>query len=124
MKVHMSTIHIDGMPPGCSTEQCAERKTRNCRMFTEEIRRQIFENFWAIQDREKRKIFLLENIESINVLRRRTKNYSMRNFTNNYFLPIGDRRLQVCKYMFVATFNIGAKTVNEWITNRNAEPSA
>lgn len=84
--------------------------------LSEEERRVIFNEFWAIGDHSKQYHFIVDNIVKMKTKRTVISHgISRRTCTNVYHLPYNQNRpptkLIVCKAMFVNTLNCGDKMI-------------
>lgn len=111
---HNPSLFIRRMKETCYSETCRNAKNRNCEMFSEEIRREIFEHCWKTLDWNQRKRFLDDLIERRDVDRPSSYDQSRRSCTYDYYLPkiiASKEKLKVCRNMFANTlgYNRGFK---------------
>lgn len=76
--------------------------------FDTNDRIRLFEYYWSLTKDEKRK-FVRDNVEKINVIRKRVKYSSRRSTTYRYYFPIYGKRLKVCQVFFCNTLDMSAK---------------
>ena len=98
-------------------ERCHCRHSENnqkaaflkCSAFSEEDRRYIFSDFWKLSKCEKKVyIKMLVTVDDTKRHRGRKNNEkSRREYSYVYNLTTGDKKLQVCKKMFLNTLGIG-----------------
>lgn len=100
--------------PTCESTVCANSKKRNCRLFTEEQRKVIYERFWGLTWGE-RKSFVCGYVTKVAKKTNTTDCDSRRNFTLIYHLSNGQETYQVCRDMFLNTFGIGYRMVQSWV---------
>ncbi|CAG9764937.1 unnamed protein product [Ceutorhynchus assimilis] len=98
----------------CKSTKCKKSTKRFCQQFTEETRQQIFSKFWNETDWGQRKVFVSSNVIKQNTARGREA--SRRQGTYLYYLNSGDKRLQVCRQMFIKTLGLGYKTIQDWVS--------
>jgi len=104
-------------PRNCS-KRCEKSKVRHCNDFTEEDRRNIFDQFWGTMDWNQRKVYVNGIVESGDKATTNNEN-SRRQKSFRYFLWKNEQRVSVCKGMFLSTLGIGEQTVFGWC--RDAE---
>nr|CAI5837347.1 unnamed protein product [Callosobruchus analis] len=101
----------------CSSKLCSMAQSRYCNEFTQEDRLKIFENFWENMDWGQKKIFVSGLID-VCPPKSRKKNSSCtvpkKTVTLNYHLKKDNKRLSVCKLMFLNTLGIGEWSAREW----------
>ncbi|VEN40009.1 unnamed protein product [Callosobruchus maculatus] len=101
----------------CSSKLCSKAQSRYCNEFTQEDRLKIFENFWENMDWGQKKIFVSGLID-VCPPKSRKKNSSCtvpkKTVTLNYHLKKDNKRLSVCKLMFLNTLGIGEWSAREW----------
>ncbi|CAH2098813.1 unnamed protein product [Euphydryas editha] len=98
--------------PACDDEcrlKCKEK-------IDEDVRKQLFKQYWSLGDRVRQWDFLTRWCERIAKKRITTEGPSKRLFSVKYYLPktlgdIKDERVTVCKTMFLHTFAIGEGVV-------------
>ena len=84
---------------------CGECANKCNEKLTLEMREHIFANYWGMADYSRQRDFICSH-----VLQKIGKKPGKR--TNlNYFFTVGHERVQVCKQVFLATLNIGERTV-------------
>ncbi|CAG9764698.1 unnamed protein product [Ceutorhynchus assimilis] len=96
----------------CKSTKCKKSTKRFCLQFTEETRQQISSKFCNETDWGQRKVFVSSNVIKQNTARGREA--SRRQGTYLYYLNSGDKRLQVCRQMFINTLDLGYKTIQDW----------
>lgn len=90
----------------CSSKFCQRSAVRHCNSFSQTERTSIFQYFWKMNWSQK-KFFVCNLIES-NSSKKKT-----------YYLTKSDnKKLQVCRNMFLNTFGIKAKMVRGWLNSR------
>ena len=84
---------------GQCTNKCNER-------LSDEVRQQIFSNFWAMADFSRQRDFICSHVLKHSVSKgvRRSTSYS-------YFFTVGEERIKVCKQVFMSTLNIGERMI-------------
>lgn len=104
--------------PPCKSKQCQKSTKRFCSEISEDQRIKIHENFWNDFNWDQRKTYIAALVDVLDVSRRRTDtDVSRRSQSLAYFLRIGVTRKQVCKRMFLNTFNLGEWAVKNWAEN-------
>lgn len=106
------------MKPPCKPHRVS---IYQCKKFTEEMRRNIFDNFWQNMDWEQRKKHVCDHVEVEPVKTTCAKDEKQqRRFVNvKYFLDIDDKPQMVCKEMFHGTFGINHHSTHYWLINLN-----
>ena len=80
-----------------------------------EEREQINQNFWDIPDMNKRRQYIVGNMEAVLPAQRTTKENSRRSKTLLYYLEkADDTRIQVCSKVFPATLQVTQKFMYSW----------
>ncbi|XP_035708295.1 uncharacterized protein LOC118435892 [Folsomia candida] len=98
--------------PVCTS--CTKSKIRKCIHFSEEVRKELFDNFWLSMDWKAKQSYVRGLVDIIQVACRTTQHPSKRKVTFVYHLPIrAGLKVKVCRTMFLATLGIGKKTVDE-----------
>lgn len=105
--------------PACTSSKCATSKNKMCKIFPEETRKKLFDNFWNETNWDQRKIFVSSHVEKQGVQRKTTHGESRRNYSLKYTLPLQGQKLQVCQRMFLNTLSIGEFTVQSWVRDSN-----
>lgn len=101
----------------CSSKFCSKTESRHCNKFTHEDRLKIFENFWKNMDWGQKKLFVSGLIDVIPPTSRRNNSSSVplkKAVTLKYHLKKYNKRLSVCKLMFLHTLGIGEWSAREW----------
>ena len=102
-------------PRNCS------KRCKNCPLFTEKEREDIFSRFWNNMNWEQRKVFVSAMVDKFDVKQRKDKDSRRRN-SCRYFLEKDGQRTQVCKRMFIATLALGERTIYEWLKGKSGIP--
>lgn len=85
---------------------------RNCAaVLSEADRKKAFETYYSLQTHEEQWIFLNGLIQNNATKTRATDTEKNRNFSPSYFIPFQSTKVQVCRKMFLNTFNITEGTV-------------
>lgn len=102
---------------GCENNRfCTKSAKRNCSSFTEEKREELFNLFWNMSW-EQKKIYVLGLVLYLPKKRSYVQGASRRSGTFIYHLRLDSKKLQVCKKMFLSTFDLKEKMVHNWILN-------
>ena len=72
---------------------------------SEEARYNIFQSFWAMSDHSRQRDYICSHVQRKKPSKGRTKT------TFVYYLTVEQERIRVCKQVFLATLNIGERTV-------------
>lgn len=84
--------------PACKSKECVRVKNKHCSKITEEARLKIFKNFWDEMNWDQRKVFVINHVKKCDVKRIYTETEdSRRKNTLQYFLTVGNEKLQICK---------------------------
>jgi hypothetical protein len=84
---------------------CSKCKYKCTKNFTEEVREKICESFWALNDYCRQKDFILANVKSLDVKRRRpTKESSTIKRSNSKKFSLMNKKC--CQKFFLKTLNI------------------
>lgn len=105
------------MGPPCNSKGCEKTKLRQCKEINETEREQLFNTFWSDLSWDQKKIYigsLVVRSEPI-VSRKEDPTKSRRQNTLSYTLkkPNG-KIIQVCKKLFMSTFDLGEWTLLQW----------
>lgn len=95
---------------------CNDTCKRKCHFtFNEDVRQNIFNNFWAIGDHTKQWYFIASHVQSSNVKRRTVvldpSETARRQFSYFYYLPLDGAEKPVCCSFFLGTLGINSKWV-------------
>ncbi len=88
--------------------------TFQCKQFSEEDRERLCAEFWKLANYERQKDFLLSNVVSGDVQRRRVRaedETPRKNQSYSHHFSLNGVRLRVCKPFFMATLNINKSQV-------------
>ncbi|XP_035707642.1 uncharacterized protein LOC110849749 isoform X2 [Folsomia candida] len=119
--IQVQRTHKSGrsLGPACTSVACAKSKIRKCIHFSDEVRQELFDNFWINIDWGAKKSYV-RGFGIVGVASRCTQLPSRRNDTLVYHLPIrAGLRVKVCKAMFLATLGIGRHQVITWTKKVN-----
>ncbi|KAF2888086.1 hypothetical protein ILUMI_18087 [Ignelater luminosus] len=96
-------------------ELCKKSQKRNCNEFPEDKRLSIFNKFWKNMDWKEKKIYVTSNIEYVATARNTAGKTSRRKGTYLYYLrKKNNRKLRVCKNMFLGTLGLKEDMVHDW----------
>ena len=106
------TIRAKSLKPPCP-QTC---KLKCSGYFTEDIRKNIFHEFWQLSDHTKQWEYINKFTKIINKRRITTEGPSRRKFTKKYYLPLPAndtiyKAKQVCLKIFCATLAITDRTI-------------
>ncbi|XP_026724763.1 uncharacterized protein LOC113491796 [Trichoplusia ni] len=108
------------LKPPCK-ETCAKRCWES---LTENDRIQLFTEFWGLGDPKLQLQYLSDNIEKLEKKRLRGKTEtSRRKWTYCYYFSLNERRLNVCKMMFVNTLIISDSLLKTTIRKKEEAES-
>lgn len=113
------------MKARCSGIGCKKMSNRHCSEITDSQREELFRHYWKDLDKEQKKLFLCENVfedttarikDLANACKKKGKIIQLmkntrREATFRYFLPVKNKKIQVCQAMFVGTLCIPDKRV-------------
>ena len=99
------------MGPGCSSRGCEKSSLRHCSEFTPTARQEIFDYFWKM-DWDQRKVYVTSIVD---VIGKGSGSETRRAHTINWHLKHEEKRLQVCKNMFLSTLGIGEWMARNWV---------
>lgn len=102
---------------GCNSNFCRKSKVRKCFQITEAQREVIFQYFWSEMSWDQKKVYVASTVEKIPVKRKTQQDSRRRQGTFVYYLNVDNKKLQVCRTMFLNTLALGYKTVQEWVNN-------
>ncbi len=106
------------MGPACTSNECKKSKRRFCTEFTQEVRKEIFRQFWDELHWDGKKSYVNSMVDQRLPHRCTAKSVVPRkNSTFLYHLKINGIRKQVCKNLFLNTLALGDKQVRGWILN-------
>lgn len=89
----------------------------HCEKFTETIRANIFETFWAMTWQEK-KMFVSSMVDMKPTQNPKKETPSRRNCTRVYYLKLGDQKFRVCLRTFIGILGIKEWTIRYWLGER------
>ncbi|CAH1106899.1 unnamed protein product [Psylliodes chrysocephalus] len=102
----------------CVSKMCIKSKKRFCNTFSEQIRKEIFANFWKKMTWDQRKLFVSGHVSLQSTSRKtRESEGSRRENTMVYKLHNGKELVQVCRKSFLNTIGLGRFTIESWIKN-------
>ncbi|KAF6205544.1 hypothetical protein GE061_019717 [Apolygus lucorum] len=100
------------MGPPSDSVKCKKWATRSCETVSETDRHKLFTSFWKDMSWDSKKMFIcsLADIKQTNISTVKERvveaTTSRRHSTLAYYLQIGNRKVQVCKKMFLQTFGL------------------
>ncbi|KAK9685262.1 hypothetical protein QE152_g38193 [Popillia japonica] len=100
----------------CSCKLSRKNKGLMCSSVTEEQRKQIFTDFWALSWKEKR-VYIQMLCVFKRARDRKETEKSKRSFSKEYYLKVGGDRVKVCKTIYSHTLSIGEWIVRNWLKN-------
>lgn len=104
--------------PPCSSPNCRRTQLRACTEFPEEVRKQIFSDFWNSMDWNAKKACVQSLVDQTDPkYPRKTAENGKKATTFHYNLKLGGLRRPVCKFMFMSTLGIRQKQLRLWVTN-------
>ena len=95
----------------CSKESCKNSTKKNCDIFTDEDRRNIFAEFWKSGDKHVQDTFIQTLVDQVDKKTSGHEN-SRKKFSRVFHLKKNGETLQVCKEMFLSTLSISQQVVN------------
>lgn len=109
------------LQPTCNSEFCKKSKVRKCSSISQVDRERMFNYFWKEMSWDQRKVYISTSVEKLPVKRKTTTANpdSRRQGTFVYYLNTNNERIQVCRTMFLNTFQLGYKMVQDWVNNSN-----
>lgn len=107
------------LKPRCTSEKCAASKVKKCNEILEKIREKIFISFWKDLNWDQRQSYVTSLVTKEIISRKDNSKQSRRNFTFQYYLLVNNRRLLVCKKMFLNTLSLGEFQVLNWVKKSN-----
>lgn len=99
--------------PACTSPWCAKTKSRHRDEFTDAQRHQIFDVFWKQMDRGQKKAYVTSLVD-VHSLKPRNQNQGKPD-TFIYYLKLGEKKVQVCRTMFLNTLAVGRRQVEGWM---------
>lgn len=100
------------IPKKVIKEGCGERCRLKCSSFlTNEVRLQLFNSYWALQDLEKQRNFIHKHLKSIEVKYRYVKSKKPRKNNYAFYFNIDGSLKRICKTMFKNTLDINDRTI-------------
>lgn len=104
--------------PRCTSNFCQKSMVRSCQKFEEETRKSIHYTFWKTMNWDQRRVYVA-GLVTRSVTARHTKaahETSRREGTLHYYLPLeSDKKVQVCKQMFLNTLSLCSSAVQSWV---------
>ena len=86
-------------------------------ILSDDDRDKICQNYWKMGDMQRQRDYIANHVV-IKANSRKTPG-SRRNMTLHYFFTVLDKRVKVCKAVFLKTLCIGEKTVTYTISHRS-----
>uniref|UniRef100_A0A2H1WLH6 SFRICE_019922 n=1 Tax=Spodoptera frugiperda TaxID=7108 RepID=A0A2H1WLH6_SPOFR len=105
------------MGPLCMSTRCFGGKAMYCSKLTEEVRSEIFNNYWKMTWQEK-KMYISSMVDKKPTCRRSNGSNSRRSDTKIYYLKVNDKKERVCLKTFLETLGIKEWTVRYWLGDR------
>lgn len=102
--------------PRCSKQSCRKSNRRHCQDILEDSRINLNSKFWNNMDWGEKKLYIISLVDLIPTKRPKSES-GRRKGTFKYHLKIDNKRLQVCKEMFLNTFSLGEWSVHNWVTS-------
>lgn len=98
--------------PHCISSFCVKSSRRQCNLFNERERKELFDQFWQMNWIQKQ-MYICQLIETTSTKERNAdEKFSRRKYSMEYFLiRANGKRLQVCHKMFLNTFGLKEKMV-------------
>lgn len=106
-------------PKECKPTDCSKCRYQCNSSFPENLRQDIFEEYWSLGDTKQQKMMLSSLISHAEVLRLYTKAKKNRTMSRQYWLfhqSVGKKR--VCQNFFCNTFKISSSIINNCSKNR------
>lgn len=106
--------------PPCSSNLCT-KGFRHCEKFQEELRLEIFNNFWNNLDWNNKKSYIRSLVENVPPKRRRLKHkgeVSRKGDSKHYYLLLNNEKFKVCRVMFLNTLGVKETMVRSWLENK------
>lgn len=103
---------------------CKSTCQYNCnKIFKEDLRMNIYDQFWSLRDRSKQWSFIIDHVSQIAKKSTFTKGGNRKSYTFLYSLPYSQdkdmNKVVICKKMFLNTLNCGEKMVRTAFFNYN-----
>lgn len=92
----------------CNSENC-RKKGKTCHEFTEDDRRQIFDEYYSLQTLTNQREFLVRHMKRQVPKRRTTVDKSRRNYSVYYYFTKNSTLSPVCKKFFLHTLDISER---------------
>nr|CAH7765067.1 unnamed protein product [Callosobruchus chinensis] len=114
-KAYVSSVTGKSVParalkPRCNGELC-KKTGKKCYLVSNENRQDIFDSYYSLANLTRQREFLCRHIEKYNTVRKTTKQeISRRSFSFRYYLTIGQKKILVCKTLFLSTLSISERT--------------
>lgn len=115
------------MKPFCNCKMSEKSKKVKCRMFTEEDRQDIFNQFWHNMTWSQKKIYISSHVDSKapKDLKNQINENSRRSNTFVCHLKKNGVRERVCQVLFLNTLTLGTWCLHNWTTlgkDQNIDP--
>ena len=105
------------MKQACNSPCCTKSATRHCNEISEEERQKCFDKYWKELNWEQKKLFVSNLIDVDEKKHHTTQGESRRTQTFEYYLEINNKRVRVCRIMFLNTLDISGWQANNWKLN-------
>jgi len=122
-EVYKGIARVDGKNTYCLNKQnrilidsdCTKRctKTRSCKLIMQDQREAIHQAFWSDMNWGEKRAFAVSHVDISDA--RKLKDDGRRSKTYTYFLKAGNKRVNVCKNMFLSTIGIGEAMLYGWL---------
>ena len=110
--------HERKLKPRCNSNYCLKAKTRQCSEIPEEFRKKVFEEFWSKMTWDQRKVYVSSNVrKQVTKVKTTEAEESRRIGSFLYFIDNGQKKIQVCRSMFLNTFDLGYKMIQHWVNS-------
>lgn len=104
-----------GLP--CNSPFCRKSSKRECHTFSDEKRKELFEQFWSSLSWDQKKIYVCSHVLRSDTKRKTdTQNeISRREGSFSYTLTNGEKKVPVCRQFFLSTLGLRPFTVQTWV---------
>ncbi|KAK3085282.1 hypothetical protein FSP39_001017 [Pinctada imbricata] len=92
-------------------QDCSKCRYKCSTKISEEERREIFNNYWSLQDYKRQRDYICSSILQASPKRIRPKAKNPRKITRQFSFVNKGAQVRVCKTFFLKTLDIGEKTV-------------
>lgn len=105
------------MNQGCTSKKCAASQVKKCNEISEKTRKKIFNLFCNYLNWDQKQPYVIFLVTK-KVIPRKENSKKSRRFTLQYHLMVDNKRLLVCKKIFLSTLSLDEYQVLNWVKKK------